>query len=71
LLQEKAVEATKQKEEGKTKPKTEEQEGKPQHQHCPPEKRLLCWSPPATKEKNIQPQLSLYLFVCLSISLKD
>jgi hypothetical protein len=38
-LQEKAVEATKQKEEKRRKPKPEEQEGMPQHQHCPPEKR--------------------------------
>jgi hypothetical protein len=39
-LQEKEVEATKQKrrkEEKKSKP--EEQEGMPQHQHCPSEKR--------------------------------
>jgi hypothetical protein len=37
FLQEKAVEATKQKKEGRRKkPKPEEQEGMPQHQHCPP-----------------------------------
>jgi hypothetical protein len=35
----KAVEATKQKEEKRKKPKPEEQEGVPQHQHCPPENR--------------------------------
>jgi hypothetical protein len=39
ILQEKAVEATKQKEEKRKKPKPEEHEGMPQHQHCPPEKR--------------------------------
>jgi hypothetical protein len=39
FLQEKAVEATKQKEEKRKKPKPEKQEGMPQHQHCPPEKR--------------------------------
>jgi hypothetical protein len=33
------VEATKQIEEKRKKPKPEEQEGMPQHQHCPPEKR--------------------------------
>jgi hypothetical protein len=33
------VEATKQKEEKREKPKSEEQEGMPQHQHCPPAKR--------------------------------
>jgi hypothetical protein len=31
--------ATKQKEENRKKPKPEEQEGMPQRQHCPPEKR--------------------------------
>jgi hypothetical protein len=40
FLQEKAVEATKQKKKKRRKkPKPEEQEGMPQHQHCPPEKR--------------------------------
>jgi hypothetical protein len=39
FLQEKAVEATKQKEEKREKPKPKEQEGMPQRQHCPPEKR--------------------------------
>jgi hypothetical protein len=34
----KAVEATKQKEEKRKKPKPEEHEGMPHHQHCPPEK---------------------------------
>jgi hypothetical protein len=33
------VEATKQKEEKRKKPKTEELEGMPQHRHCPTEKR--------------------------------
>jgi hypothetical protein len=37
FLTRKAVEATKQKEEKRKKPKPEEQEGMPQH--CPPEKR--------------------------------
>jgi hypothetical protein len=37
--QEKAVEATKQKEEKRKNPKPEEQEGMPQLRHCPPEKR--------------------------------
>jgi hypothetical protein len=35
-LQEKAVEATKQKEEKRKKPKPEEHEGLPQRRHCPP-----------------------------------
>jgi hypothetical protein len=35
----KAVEATKQKEEKRKKPKPEEREGMPQSQHCPPENR--------------------------------
>jgi hypothetical protein len=39
FLQEKAVDATKQKEEKRKKPKPEEQEGVPQHQHCRPAKR--------------------------------
>jgi hypothetical protein len=40
FLQEKTVEATMQKEEERgKKPKPEEQEGMPQRQHCPPEKR--------------------------------
>jgi hypothetical protein len=39
FLQEKAVEVTKQNEEKRKKPKPEEQEGKPQRQRCPPEKR--------------------------------
>jgi hypothetical protein len=38
-LTRKAVEATKQKEEKRKKPKPEEQEGMPQRQHCPHEKR--------------------------------
>jgi hypothetical protein len=33
------LEATKQEEERREKPKPEEREGMPQHQHCPPEKR--------------------------------
>jgi hypothetical protein len=36
FLQEKVVEATKQKEEKRKKPKPEEHEGMPQRQHCPP-----------------------------------
>jgi hypothetical protein len=36
FLQEKAVEATKQKEEKRKKSKPEKQEGMPPHQHCPP-----------------------------------
>jgi hypothetical protein len=39
FLQEKAVEATKQKNEKRRKPKPEEHEGMPQRQHCPPAKR--------------------------------
>jgi hypothetical protein len=35
FLQEKAAEATKQKEEKRKEPKPEEHEGMPQHQHCP------------------------------------
>jgi hypothetical protein len=38
FVQEKAAEATKQKEEMRKKPKPEEQEGMPQRQHCPPAK---------------------------------
>ena len=51
-LQEKAVEATKQKrrkEEKKSKP--EEQEGMPQHQHCPPEKRRRDRNPECHEEQ--------------------
>jgi hypothetical protein len=33
------METTKQKEERREKPKPEEQEGMPQHKHCPPAKR--------------------------------
>jgi hypothetical protein len=39
ILQEKAVEATKQKGEKRGKTKPEEREGMPPRQHCPPEKR--------------------------------
>jgi hypothetical protein len=39
FLQEKTVEATKQKEEKSEKPKPEKHEGMPPRQHCPPEKR--------------------------------
>jgi hypothetical protein len=46
FLQERAVEATKQKEEKRKKPKPEEQEGMPQRQYYPLEKsrgdRLMC-----------------------------
>jgi hypothetical protein len=39
VLQDKAVEATRQKEGKRKKPKPGEQEGMPQRRHCPPEKR--------------------------------
>jgi hypothetical protein len=39
FLQEIAVEATKQKEGKRKKPKPEEHEGVPQHEHCPRAKR--------------------------------
>jgi hypothetical protein len=39
IFQENAVEATKQKEEKRKKPKPEEQEGMPQRYHCPRAKR--------------------------------
>jgi hypothetical protein len=40
ILQEKSVEATKQKKKKRRKkPKPKEQEGMPQHQQCPPDKR--------------------------------
>jgi hypothetical protein len=39
FLQEKAIEATKQKEEKRKKSKPEEHQGMPQRQHCPLEKR--------------------------------
>jgi hypothetical protein len=39
VLQEEAVEATKQKEEKRKRLEPEEQEGMPQGQHCPPAKR--------------------------------
>jgi hypothetical protein len=35
------MEASKQKEEKRKKPKPEEHEGMPQRRHCPPEKRSL------------------------------
>jgi hypothetical protein len=35
ILQEKAVEATRQQEEARKKPKPEKQEGMPQRKHCP------------------------------------
>jgi hypothetical protein len=38
FLQEKAGQAIKQKEEKRKKPNPEEQEGMPQHRHCPPAK---------------------------------
>jgi hypothetical protein len=41
FLQEKAVEATKQKEEKREKPTPEEQEGMPQRQHYPPVPRFM------------------------------
>jgi hypothetical protein len=46
----KAVEATKQKEEKRKKPKPEEQEGMPQGKHCPPEKRRGDRSPTCREE---------------------
>jgi hypothetical protein len=45
------VEATKQKEEKREKPKPEEQEGISQHQHCPPEKRRGDSSPECHEEQ--------------------
>jgi hypothetical protein len=39
------VEATKQKEEKRKKRKPEEQEGMPQHQHCPPAKHPVLYTP--------------------------
>jgi hypothetical protein len=51
FLQEKAVEATKQKEERRKKSKPEKQEGMPQRQHCPPEKRRGDWSPEYHEEE--------------------
>jgi hypothetical protein len=45
FLQEKAVEATKQKATKRKKPKPEEQEVMPQRQHCPLEKRRGDWNP--------------------------
>jgi hypothetical protein len=52
FLQEKAVEATKQKEEKRKKPKPEEQEGMPQGQHCPPEKRRGDRNPECHEEQH-------------------
>jgi hypothetical protein len=51
FLQEKAVQATKQKEENRKKPKPEEQEGMPQRQHCPPAKRRGDRNPECHEEK--------------------
>jgi hypothetical protein len=50
ILQEKAMETTKQKEEKREKSKPEEQEGMPQHQHCPPEKSCGDKNPECHKE---------------------
>jgi hypothetical protein len=50
FLQEKALEATKQKEEKRSKPKPEEHEGMPQHQHRSPEKRRGDRNPECHKE---------------------
>jgi hypothetical protein len=52
ILQEKAVEATKQKEEKKKKPKPEEHEGMPQRQHCPHEKRRGDRNPECHEEQH-------------------
>jgi hypothetical protein len=52
FLQEKAVEATKQKEEKREKPKPEEQEGMPQHRHCPHVKRRGDRNPESHKEQH-------------------
>jgi hypothetical protein len=51
FLQEKAAEITKQNEEKRGKPKPEEQEGMPQHQHCPPAKRRRDGNPDYHEEK--------------------
>jgi hypothetical protein len=45
------VEATKQKKKKEEKPKLEEQEGMPQHQHCPPEKRRGNKNPQCHEER--------------------
>jgi hypothetical protein len=50
FLQEKAVEATKQKEEKRGGKKHEEQEGMPQRRHCPPEKRRGDTNPECREE---------------------
>jgi hypothetical protein len=50
-LQEKAVEATKQKEEKRKKPKPEEQEGMPHRQHCPFEKHRGARNPECHEEQ--------------------
>jgi hypothetical protein len=51
FLQEKTVETTKEKEERREKPKPEEQEDMPRHQHYPPAKRRKDWSPKCHEEK--------------------
>jgi hypothetical protein len=45
ILQEKAAETAKQKEEKRKKLKPEEQECVPKHQHCPPTKRQSVYVP--------------------------
>jgi hypothetical protein len=45
------VEATKQKEEKRKKPKPEEHDGMPQHQHCPLEKRRGDRNPECNEEQ--------------------
>jgi hypothetical protein len=53
VLQEKAVEATKQKEDKRKKPKPEEQEGMPHRQQCPHAKRLADRNPEYHEEQQI------------------
>jgi hypothetical protein len=45
------VEATKQREEKRKKPKYDGQEGMPQRQHCPPAKRRGDWNPECHEEQ--------------------
>jgi hypothetical protein len=52
FLQEKAAKATKQNEEKRKQPQPEEQEGMPQHQHCPPEKRRGDRNPECYEEQH-------------------
>jgi hypothetical protein len=52
FLQEKAMDATKQKEEKREKPKPEEHEGMPPCQHCPLEKRRGDRNPECHEEQH-------------------